>query len=119
MMRLFGLALVAWVLAVGCAEPRATDPIERGKQVYREKSCATCHQVGTEGGTAGPALTHIGTGAQTRKAGTSAGDYIRKSIVDPGAYVVPGYPDAMLRGLDQGLTPQDLDDLVGYLLTLK
>lgn len=119
MMRLFALALAACTLAVACAEPRATEPIARGAQVYREKSCATCHQIGTDGGTAGPPLTHIGTVAGSRRPGTSAEDYVRQSVLDPGAYVVPGYPDTMPRGLARGLSQEDFDDLVRYLLTLK
>jgi len=119
MMRLFWLALAACVLTVACAEPRATDPIERGRQVYREKSCASCHQIGTDGSTAGPPLTHIATVAESRKPATSPEDYIRESVLDPGAYVVPGFPDTMPRGLARGLSQEDFDDLVRYLLTLK
>ena len=120
MMRLFGLALAVAVLAGGCAEPRATEPIARGKQLYRQKNCASCHQIGSDGGaTVGPPLTHIGTVAETRRAGTSGADYIRESILDPGAYIVPGYPDTMLRDLARGMSKEDLDDLVRYLLTLK
>jgi len=119
MMRLFGLALAACVLATGCAEPKATDPIQRGRQVYREKNCASCHVIGTEGGTIGPPLTHIGTVADTREPGVGAEDYIGRSIRDPGAYVVPGYPDTMSRGLDRSMTQEDFDDLVQYLLTLR
>jgi len=119
MMRLFGLALAIAVVAGGCTEPKASDPIERGKQVYREKSCASCHQIGTDGATIGPPLTHIGAIAQSRTPGTSAEDYIRGSILDPGAYIVPGYPDTMPRGLARGLSQEDFDDLVRYLLTLK
>jgi mono/diheme cytochrome c family protein len=119
MMRLFGLALAACLFAVACTEPRATDPIERGTQVYRQKNCASCHQVGSEGGTVGPPLTHIGTVAGPRKPGMSAEDYIRESILDPGAYIVPSYPDTMPRGLARGLSQEDFDDLVRYLLTLK
>jgi mono/diheme cytochrome c family protein len=119
MMRLFGLALAVVILAIGCAEPKATDPIARGPQVYREKNCQSCHQIGTDGGTVGPPLTHIATVAEARKAGTSAEDYIRESVLDPGAYIVPGYPDTMPRGLTRGMTQGDFDDLVRYLLTLK
>jgi len=119
MMRLFGLALAACVLIVACAEPSATDPIERGKQIYRQKGCASCHRIGDAGGTIGPPLTHIGTVAATRKPGISAEDYIRESILDPGAYVVPGYPDTMSRGLYRGLSQEDFDDLVAFLLSLK
>lgn len=119
MMRLFGLALAACVLAVACAEPKATDPIGRGKQVYREKNCASCHQIGTDGATVGPPLTHVGTVAATREPGVSPEDYIRESIRDPGAYVVPGFPDTMPRGLDRGMTQEDFDDLVRFLLKLN
>lgn len=119
MMRLFGLALAACVLALACGEPKATDPIQRGTQVYREKNCAICHQIGSDGGTAGPPLTHVGTVAATRTPGMSAEDHIRESILDPGAYIVPGSPDTMPRGLARGLSQEDFDDLVRYLLTLR
>jgi mono/diheme cytochrome c family protein len=119
MMRLFWLVLAACALVTGCTEPRATDPIERGKQVYREKNCASCHRIGSEGGTVGPPLTHIATAAETRRPEMTAEEYIRESIRDPGAYVVPGYPDSMPRGLDRGMTQEDFDDLVLFLLTLK
>jgi mono/diheme cytochrome c family protein len=119
MMRLFRLALAACVLATACAEPRATDPIERGKQVYREKGCGTCHRIDDSGGGIGPPLTHIGTVAASRKPGLGAEDYIRESIRDPGAYIVPGYPDTMPRGFDRRMSREDFDDLVQFLLTLK
>jgi mono/diheme cytochrome c family protein len=119
MMRLFALGLAACVLATGCAEPKATDPIQRGRQVYQEKNCASCHVIGADGGTIGPPLTHIGTVADTREPGVSAADYISQSIRDPGGYVVPGFPDTMSRGLDRGMSQADFDDLVQYLLTLK
>jgi len=119
MMRLFGLALAACVLVTACGEPRATEPIARGRQVYREKNCASCHTIGTDGGAIGPALTHIGTTAETREPGLSGEDYIRQSVLDPGAYIVPGFPDTMPRGLARGLSQEDFDDLVQYLLTLK
>jgi mono/diheme cytochrome c family protein len=118
MMRLFALALSVMLIGA-CAEPRATDPIQRGRQVYHQKNCGSCHRIGPEGGTTGPDLTHIGTIAAIRTPGMSAEDYIRESIRDPGAYVVPGYPDTMPRGLDRGLTQEDFDDLVQYLLTLR
>lgn len=117
MMRLFALALA--LVLVACGEARAADPIERGKQIYRQKGCGACHQVGGDGGTIGPPLTHVATVAATRKPGSDAAAYIRESILDPGAYVVPDYPDSMSRGLARGLSAEDLDDLVRYLLTLK
>ena len=87
--------------------------------MYRERNCASCHQIGTDGSAIGPALTHIGSTAGARELGTSAEDYLIESIRDPGAYIVPGYPDTMPRGQERGMTQEDFDDLVLYLLTLK
>lgn len=117
--RLAGSCLALVVLLSACAEPPATDPVARGAQIYRQKSCGSCHAIAGNGGTIGPPLTHIGTVAQTRQPGTSAEDYLRSSITDPGAYVVPGFPDSMSRGLARGLSAADLDALVRYLLSLR
>lgn len=117
---LCSLAIV--VLAMACApEPIATDPVARGRQVYRALGCASCH----EGSLfdlfrpVGPPLNEIGLVGRKRVPGMSAEDYIRQSITDPGAYVVPGYPDSMPRGLSRDLSPEDLAALVAYLASLK
>ena len=119
MMRLLALALAGSAFVVACAAPKAGDPLERGRQVYGDKACASCHQIGTAGGTVGPALTHIGSLAGTRKPPVSAEDYIRESVRDPGVYLVPGFPDTMSRGIDRGMSQDDFDDLVRFLLSLK
>ena len=121
--RLLCLCSVAIVvLAIACApEPAATDPIARGRQVYRAVGCASCH----EGSLfnlfrpVGPPLNEIGLVSRERVPGMSAEDYILQSITDPGAYVVPGYPDSMPRGLARDLSPVDLAALVAYLASLK
>jgi mono/diheme cytochrome c family protein len=115
-------SLAVVLLSIACApEPVATDPISRGRQVYRASGCAGCHEPGLFNlfRPVGPPLDHIGTVAGTRVAGLSAEDYIRLSITDPGAYVVPGYPDSMPRGLARDLSPEDLAALVAYLASLK
>ena len=108
------------VLVVACApEPPATEPVARGRQVYRSLGCASCHEPNLIGQRLGSPLEHVGTLAESRRPGLSATDYIRQSIVDPGAYVVPGYNDNMPRDLGRDLSPTDLDALVAYLLSLK
>ncbi|HZP97868.1 MAG TPA: cytochrome c [Candidatus Limnocylindria bacterium] len=123
-MRKGALAVILAVAAVAmscAAEPRATDPVARGRQVYRETGCASCHepQLVNLFRPAGPPLDRIGTVAATRRPGLSDVEYLRQSIVDPGAYVVPGYPDSMPRGLGDRLSSEDLADLVQYLSTLR
>jgi cytochrome c551/c552 len=108
------------VIFVACApEPPATEPIARGRQVYRQIGCGSCHDPNFFGQRVGPPLDHIGTAAATRIPGVAAQEYIRQSILDPGSYVVPGYPDSMPRGLGRDLSPTDLDALVAYLSSLK
>jgi len=112
------IALAALVLS--CApEPPATEPVARGRQVYRALGCANCHEPNLFGQRLGPPLEHIGTVAAARRPGVSAEEYIRQSFLDPGAYLVPGYQDSMPRDLGRDLSPTDLDALVAYLLSLK
>jgi len=115
MRRLFGLCVILAVLTVACEEPPATEPVARGRQLFRKLDCGRCHFIDGQGGRVGPELTHVGTNAERRAPGVSAEDYIRASVLTPGAYIVPGYPDVMPRGLVRNLSPADLDALVGFL----
>ncbi len=121
--RIRGAALLVAVALAACTSgtPAApSDPaLQGGWRVYRDKNCGSCHEIDGAGGRIGPPLSHVGTVAGTRKAGTSAEDYLRESITDPSAYLVPGYPDSMPHGLARELSAQDLDDLVRYLASLR
>lgn len=114
-----GLALcVALALVLlACQEPPATEPVARGRQVYRQQGCGQCHQIEGVGGRLGPDLSHIATVGATRKPGMGPEDYIKESLDSPGAYVVPGYNDVMPRGLARGLSDFDVESLVRYLMT--
>jgi len=119
MMRPQVLLCIALALIVACAEPPATDPVQRGRQVYRQLECGRCHHIEGSGGRLGPELTRIGAVAETRRPEHTAEEYIRESILDPGRYVVPGYNDVMPRGLGLRLSERDLDALVRYLASLR
>ncbi len=112
---------VAGALLLGAcgAEPPATEPLARGRQVYRALDCGSCHEPNLFGIRSGPPLEHVGALAGTRKDGTAAADYLRESLESPGAYLVRGYADAMPRGLTRRLSPADADALIAYLLSLK
>jgi cytochrome c553 len=115
-------SLAVIVALVACtAEPVATEPIARGRQLYRTLGCATCHEGSFTNlfRPVGPPLDHVGRVADTRVPGMSAEEYLRLSITDPGAYVVPGYPDSMPRGLARDLSAEDLAALVAYLASLR
>ena len=110
------------VVAIACApEPVATEPIARGRQVYRALNCGSCHDAGLFNlfRPVGPDLDRVGAVAAERVPGMTAADYLRRSIADPGAYLVPGYPDSMPRGIATELSAEDLAALVAYLASLK
>jgi len=108
-------------LAACTSEPPATEPVARGAQLYRQLDCGSCHD-SRPGGLIrrnAPSLEHVGTAAASRRPGLSAEEYLRESVESPGAYLVPGYPDVMPRGVARTLSESDLTALIAYLSSLK
>ncbi|HIQ12545.1 MAG TPA: hydrogenase iron-sulfur subunit [Caldilineales bacterium] len=98
---------------------------ERGKDIFFASSigsgtgCRLCHSLKPDEVKVGPSLAGIATLAATRVPGMSAEEYIRESILHPDAHIVPGFDNKMPSYISEGLSPQDIDDLVGFLMTLK
>ncbi len=93
----------------------------RGKTLFESKACVTCHTlpgVASATGTVGPPLAGIANTAGTRKAGMAAEAYIRESIENPNAFVVPGFPSPSPMPPGQA-TGQELADLVAFLLAQR
>jgi hypothetical protein len=68
----------------------------------------------------GPGLLNVGTRAESRVEGLSAIEYIRTSIVNPGAYVVESFPDELMPQNWAEINAEDeINDLIAYLLTLE
>src|SRR2546425_12935611 len=69
--------------------------VKAGEEIYKTKgTCEICHRIGQKG-TRAPDLAGIRSRAATRKPGMSAKQYILESLLQPGAYVVEGYPPIM------------------------
>ena len=95
----------------GNAAPGGTS----GKKLFVDNGCNGCHTFEPAGaaGTVGPDLDRLPELA--RRAGEPLEDFIRDSIVDPDAYVEPGFPKGVMPGTYKGLPPQQVDALVKYL----
>ena len=109
--------------------------VSRGAKLYETLPCGSCHDISRPwpGGDICPNLGNIATEAARivrqpdyHGHATDAAGYIRESIVNPNAYVVPGptYRQAdgqsvMPKAFGESLTPAELDDLVAFLLTRR
>jgi cytochrome c551/c552 len=85
-----------------------------GAAVFENQGCGGCHvfePAGSQGQT-GPNLDELA--ASAREAGQPLEEYVRESIVDPSAYLHPGYADLMPKTFAE-LPEDQLDALVQYL----
>jgi len=93
----------------GAAPPSV--PGGPGAQVFANNGCGGCHALAeaNAGGQVGPNLDEALPGQSAAM--------VEMSIVDPNAEVVQGFPpNVMPANYKQTLTPQEIEDLVQYLL---
>lgn len=125
------------LLEQGIARPAtvgaARGDAARGARLFATLPCGSCHDITRPwpGGDICPNLGNIGTEAariirsrEYRGKARNAAEYVRESIVNPNAYIVPGerYHTAdgqsvMPKDFGQTLSASQLDDLVAFLLT--
>jgi len=106
------VAALAAVALVGCGGEEGGGPppaADTGEQVFTSQGCGGCHTLEAAGtnGSVGPNLDQA-------LANRSA-EFIRRSIVEPGARVAPGFPDVMPGDYGRRLSSQELTALVDYL----
>ncbi|QGZ38477.1 nitric oxide reductase, NorC subunit apoprotein [Pseudoduganella flava] len=111
----------------------ADDPAALGERLFRsvQPACAACHSIAPGVNMAGPSLAGVGARATQLLASgydgkaTDVAGYLRESITQPSAHVVPGAMYSangvsfMPATYGKDLTPQQVDQLVAYLSSLK
>lgn len=104
-------------------EKKEKETAPKGERLFKEKGCISCHRLDGKGGI-GPSLlglfgkevTVVSDGNERRVVADEA--YLRRSIFEPNAEVVKGFPPIMpsQKGL---LTDEEAEILIGYLKGLK
>jgi cytochrome c oxidase subunit 2 len=87
-----------------------------GLAVFQQSGCGGCHTLKSAGATGkvGPDLDNLAQYAAQAKRGTLEA-FIKESIVNPAAYLQPGFPDAMPHIYASQLSTEQLNQLVQYL----
>jgi len=111
------IGVIAALFLIGCSsEPRSD--LEKGQRIFSQ-NCSSCHSTTPGQVIVGPSLAGVGERAETPVPGLVARDYIRQSILDPEAYTVDGFPSLMPTNFRNRFNNEQLDLLIGYLLTLE
>ena len=87
------------------------DMVKIGRGIMEGKGlCLTCHTLGKTGALRFPDLGGIGARAASRVPGLSDVEYLAQTLYEPNAFVVPGFPPAMLPANKPpiGLTDQEI-----------
>lgn len=108
---------------------------ETPEKIIEKMSCHMCHKIPTvsiaQVGLIGPVLTLKTTAAQRIRSpeyqralkegkvrATTPKEYVVESILNPGAFIVPGFDDAMPKNFKKRLTVGAVERLAEFLLTL-
>jgi len=97
--------------------PTTSGPSAAGKAVFAANGCAACHTLTAAAatGTVGPNLDKLP--AEAKRAGQPLESFVRESIVNPNAYVEPGFPKStMPQNFGQTISKPNLAALVHYLV---
>lgn len=113
------------VLTINFRDVHIPDP-KAGEQIYYENAtgvnagCRICHSLTKDEKIIGPSFYGIADRAGKRIPGMEAEEYLRQSILEPNAFIVPGYPSGqMIQNFGDILTEEQIQDLIAFLLTLE
>jgi cytochrome c oxidase subunit 2 len=104
--------------ASGCVGPIA----DQRTQLAADMGCLGCHSIDRHHDLTGPTFRGLYGSRRTLEDGSvvvADEEYLRNSILLPGAQVVKGYPNVMPKDYRERLSAEQLQTLVDYLKSLK
>jgi nitric oxide reductase subunit C len=121
------------VLGTSVPEAASADPVALGETLFKRTppACFGCHSLQQGVILVGPSLAGLATrtealltSADYKGSAKSLPDYIRESIIDPHAHIVPGQTfsaggRSIMPAYDTMLKPEEIDQLVAYLATFR
>jgi cytochrome c551/c552 len=91
-----------------------------GKAIFLSAGCAACHTFKAAGasGTIGPDLD-TAPEKDAKATNTPLAAFVMKSIIDPGAYLSPGYKNLMPKTFQSSLGTAKIEELVAFITAGK
>ena len=102
--------------AVDAADALTGAQAREGAALLEEYNCVACHVLGDS--RIAPRFAAIADRAGARRPAFSAEQYLFESIVDPGAFLVEGYANAMPANYALRLARKEIGHIIAYLMTL-
>jgi mono/diheme cytochrome c family protein len=113
------ILLISLIGVAGCQkrQENASSPptaqgnsaVAYGRKVFDAYGCARCHTIGSQGGRAGPDLTHVGADSRHTL------DWLMVQVANPRAH----NPSSRMPAFQGRISARDLMALAGYLTDLK
>ena len=98
-------------------------PADMGKELYNKKGCAQCHSVDGKANTGptwkgmwGKPVEFADGSSLSSTSEADWSNYVRESILEPGAKIVKGYGNNMAK---ISVTDREIDMLIAYMKSLK
>lgn len=115
-----GQALLPTLESQASAADALNAPATLGRALFSQApaNCATCHSLEPDVVLVGPSLAGIASRAADRVPGQSAATYLRISIIEPGAFLVPGFQNVMQQNFGEALDGGQVEALIAFMLTL-
>jgi mono/diheme cytochrome c family protein len=94
------------------------DSAPAAEVLFRSKGCSGCHTLEGVADQAqlAPDLTNLSDRASSRVAGLTAEQYVVQSLLEPQAFIVPGFDGAFVQMPTLVLSDDEVEALVGLLL---